>query len=73
VKEIGELKQLTYNSSEKFKNLLSKELWNDVFNHSDVNSSLRAFLDTFLHCFNVTFPYKRVNLRDRTNKRWLSK
>jgi hypothetical protein len=26
-----------------------------------------------LHCFNITFPYKKVNLRERSNKRWLSK
>ena len=28
---------------------------------------------TFLHCFNIAFPYKRVNLRERSNQRWLSK
>jgi hypothetical protein len=44
-------RQLTYNSIEEFKNLLSKEPWNEVFNHSDVNSSLRAFLDIFFALF----------------------
>ena len=66
-------RQFTYNSIEEFKHLLSKELWNDIYNHLDVNSSLEAFLDTFLHCFNIAFPYKRVNLRERSNKRWISK
>jgi hypothetical protein len=33
----------------------------------------RSILDTFLNCFNIAFPLKRVNLRDRPNKSWLSK
>ena len=62
-------RQFTYSSVEDFKHPLSKELWNRL----DLNSSLEAFLDSFLHCFNIAFPYKRVNLRERSNKRWLSK
>jgi len=66
-------RKFTYNSIEEFKNLLSKEVWNDVYNCLDVNSSLEAFLGTFLHSFNIAFPYKVVNLRERLNKRWLYK
>jgi len=66
-------RQFTHNSTEEFKHLLFKEVWNDVYNCLDVNSSLEAFLGTFLHCFNIAFPYKTVNLRERSNKRWLSK
>jgi len=66
-------RQFTHNSVEEFKHLLSKEVWNDVYNCLDVNSSLEVFLGTFLHCLNIAFPYKRVNLRERSNKRWLSK
>jgi hypothetical protein len=66
-------RQFTNNSVEEFKNLLSKQSWNEVFNHSDVNSSLKASMDTFLHCFNTAFPCKRVKSRDTVNKRWLSK
>jgi len=65
--------QFTHNSIEEFKHLLSKEVWNDVYNCLDVNPSLEAFLGTFLHCFNIAFPYNVVNLRERSNKRWLSK
>jgi len=61
------------NSVEEFKHLLSKELLNDVYNCLDVNSSLEAFLGTFLFCFNIAFPYKTVNVRVRSNKRWFSK
>jgi len=60
-------RQFTHNSVEKFKHLLSKEVWNDVCNWLDVNYSSEAFLGTFLHCLNIAFPYKRVNLRERSN------
>jgi hypothetical protein len=66
-------RQFTYNSIAEFKHLLSKEAWNDVYNCSDVNFSLEAFLATFLQCFNIAFPFKKVNLRERPNKKWLSK
>jgi hypothetical protein len=62
-------RQLTNNSIEELKNLLSNESWNEVFIHSDVNSSLPAFLDIFLYCFDISFPYKRVKLRELINKR----
>jgi hypothetical protein len=64
-------RQFTFNSIAEFKHLLSKEVWNDVYNFSDVNSSLEAFLDTFIHCFNIAFPLKMVNLCDWPNKSWL--
>jgi len=54
-----------HNSIDGFKHLLSKVVWNDVYNCLDVNSSLEAFLGTFLHCFNIAFPHKMVNLRER--------
>ena len=66
-------RQLINNSIEEFKNSLSKVSWNEVFYHSDVNSSLKTFLDIFLYCFDIAFPYKRVKLREVINKRWLSK
>jgi len=50
-----------HNSIEEFKYLLSKEVWNDVYNCLDVNCSLEAFLGAVLHCFNIAFPYKTVN------------
>ena len=56
-------RQFTHNNIEEFKHLLSKEVWKDVYNCLDVNSSLEAFLGTFLHCLNIAFPYKTVNLR----------
>jgi len=45
-------RQFTHNSIEEFKHLLSKEDWNELYNCLDINSSVEAFLGTFLHCFN---------------------
>jgi len=56
-------RQFTHNRIEEFKHLLSKAVWNDAYNSLDVNSSLEAFLGTFLRCFNIALPYKTVNLR----------
>ena len=46
--KIAVRRQLTNNNIEKFKNLLSKESWNEVLNYSDVNSSLKAFMDLYV-------------------------
>jgi hypothetical protein len=66
-------RQLTNNNIEELKILLSKESWNEVFNHSDVNSSLKAFMDIFLFCFETAIPYKKLKLREIRDNRWLSK
>jgi outer membrane protein assembly factor BamA len=66
-------RQVTNNNTEELQKLIFKESWNEVFNHSDVNSSFKAFLDIFLCCFDIGFPYKRVKLREIINKRWFSK
>jgi len=60
-------RNFTHSSIDEFKHLLSKDVWNDVYNCLDVNSSLEAFLGTYLHCFNIAFPYKSVNLREKSN------
>jgi len=49
-------RKLTNNNIEELKNLLSKESWNEVFNHTDVNPSLKAFMDIFLFCIGTTNP-----------------
>jgi len=44
-------RQFMHKSVEGFKHLLSKELWTDIYNCLDVNSSLEAFLGTFFTLF----------------------
>jgi len=56
-------RQLTNNNIEDFKNLLTKESCNEVFNHTDINSSLKAFMDIILFCLETTIPYKRQELK----------
>ena len=43
-------------SSADFNNKLSYELWENVFNEKDVNTSFDNFLDTYLKLFNACFP-----------------
>jgi hypothetical protein len=62
-------KKFTKNSIEELKNLLSKESCYEVFNHLEVNSSLKASMDIFLYYFNTIFPYKRVKSGELKNKR----
>ena len=60
-------KELTISIKRVNINLLSKESRNEVFNHSDVNLSLKSiFLET-------PIAYKRLKLREIKNNRWLSK
>jgi len=66
-------RQLTNNNIEEFKNLLSKESWKEVFNHTDVNCSLKAFMDNFMFCLESTITYKRQKLKVIKNNMWLSK
>jgi len=47
-------RKLTKNIRDELKNLISKESWNEVFNHTDVNPSLKAFMDIFLLCIDTT-------------------
>jgi len=62
-------RQLTNKNMEEFKNLLSRGSWNEIFNRSDVNSSLKAFMDIFLFCLETTIPYKKQKLRATKNRR----
>jgi len=49
-------RQLTNNNIKELKNLLSKESWNEGFSHTDVNSSLKSFMDIFLFCLETNNP-----------------
>jgi hypothetical protein len=66
-------RQFTQDRVEEFKYVLSKEPWQEVFNQSDVDSSLKAFMDIFLYYFNIALPYKMIKSRVYNNRRWVSK
>jgi hypothetical protein len=65
-------RHLTNRNIEAFTQLLAKESWNDVLNQSDVNASLKAFMDSFLYYFETAIPYKKKIIRNLENKKWLS-
>jgi hypothetical protein len=54
-----------------FNNKLSYELWDNVFNENDVNSSFNNFLSTYLRLFNSCFLLKKVQCKPN-NKAWLT-
>jgi len=62
----------TNRNIEEFTQLLAKESWSEVLNHSDINASLREFVDSFLHCFEIAFPYMKKRVRNFKNKNWLT-
>jgi hypothetical protein len=66
------IRHLTNRNIEEFTRLLAKKLWNDVLNQSDVNASLKEFMDSFCFCFETAIPYKRIKIRNLENNNWLS-
>jgi hypothetical protein len=50
---------LTNRNREEFTCLLAKESWDDTFNQSDLNTSSKAFMKSFLYCLETAIPYKK--------------
>ena len=48
----------------EFQSLLSEELWEDVFDNTDVNIVFKNFLNTYLRCYNASFL--KVNIPKST-------
>ena len=55
---------------EKFKYVLSKVSWQEVYLTSDVNSALQIFRDNFDYFSNTEFPYKLQKFR---NNNWITR
>ncbi|MDR2880066.1 MAG: endonuclease/exonuclease/phosphatase family protein [Fusobacteriales bacterium] len=66
-------RQLTKENINEFSRLLAKESRNEVLKHSDVNASLKAFMNGLLYCFDTTIPYKKNIVKKSTNKKWFSR
>ncbi len=45
----------------------------EICSQSDVNKSVKAFMNIFLFHFEMVFPYNRVTLNTSTNGKWLTK
>ena len=47
--------------------------WQEVFQTSEVNSTLQVFTDIFGYYFNIAFPYKLINPSKTYNSKWITK
>jgi hypothetical protein len=48
----------------EFQSLLREELWEDVFENTDINIMFKIFLNTYLRCYNASFL--KVNISKST-------
>jgi len=56
----------------EFQALLSEELWEDLFENSDVNTMFKNFLNTYLRCFNACFLKVNISKTYLTRSRWIT-
>ena len=65
---------MDFNSINEFKDKLSSELWQNVFDNvnNDVDTIFNSFLNTYLQIFYSCCPKKTVN-ESTSNKQWITK
>ena len=61
------IRKFNENSLNEFKNKLSLETWEDIFNEDDINNMFNAFLNRFLIIYYSTFPKKTINIKTKKN------
>jgi hypothetical protein len=66
-------RQYSEKGVEKFKYMLSKESWQEVYLTSDVNSALQIFRNNFDYYFNIAFPYKLQKPKKIHDNNWITK
>jgi hypothetical protein len=59
------------NSLNEFKNKLSLETWEEIFNEDDINNMFNAFLNRFLIIYYSTFPKKTINIKTKKTN-WIT-
>lgn len=59
---------------QNFSNFLHTEAWDTVYSETCPSKGFSAFLEIFLHYFNLCFPLSRVNLKNKKKKNtaWIS-
>jgi len=55
-------------NTQKFHFLLNQVTWQEVYGESEINAKFGAFMDVFLHCYNIAFPIKTVRMRNTIKK-----
>jgi len=68
------IRKINSNTINEFKDKLSNELWQGVFEHNndDVNSNFNSFLNVYLQVFYSCFPKISVS-RATSNNQWITK
>jgi len=56
----------------EFKHLLSKETWPEVYTETEVKAKYEAFMNTFMHSFDIAFPLKLARERKRLANGWIT-
>jgi hypothetical protein len=64
-------RRIDNNSVRKFTDLLSHEIWEDVFQEYNVNIIFNNFLNTYLRIFYASFPIKKIK-ESHKPKPWLT-
>ena len=57
----------------EFQNLLSWQLWEDVFNSNDTNAKFNNFLNTYLRCYTACFEKINICNNYRFRNGWITK
>jgi hypothetical protein len=58
------IRKFNENSLNEFKNKLSLETCEDIFNEDDINDMFNAFLNRFLIIYYSIFPRKTINIKN---------
>jgi hypothetical protein len=56
----------------EFKYLLKKETWQEVFSETEVNTKFKAFLNSVLHPFDITFPLEFRHRKKPLRSGWIT-
>ena len=51
-------------NTQEFHYLLNHVAWQEVYGESAINAKFSAFMEVFLHCYNIAFPIKTVHMRN---------
>ena len=55
-------------NTQEFHYLLNHVTWQEVCWESEINAKFSAFMEVFLHCYNINFPIKTVHMRNTIKK-----